>query len=191
LSSVLLLQDTDEEELAYDGESTAASSEASAAGQRGVVAAYSQVASLLTQWQAKVAVPLKPLPRDATNVHSPLFRCLDREVTTGVVLLHRVNEDIRTVLQVCTGDAKLTNDIRSLLHDLSKDVVPKSWSSAYVTGCTSASAWVSDLQARAAQWLSLHTPILTLSSAKFPIWLGGLAMPDAFLAASKQAAALV
>ncbi len=71
------------------------------------------------------------------------------------------------------------------------DLVPRSWASSYVSGCSSLSAWMSDLLHRITQWQSLHIPALTLSACRSPIWLGGLAMPDAFLAASKQAAALV
>lgn len=71
------------------------------------------------------------------------------------------------------------------------DTIPQPWASAYSTGCSSLSSWVTDLQHRAAQWASLHKPWLTLASATTPIWLGGLAMPDAFIAATKQAAALV
>ena len=48
-----------------------------------------------------------------------------------------------------------------------------------------------DLLLRIAQWKSLNARTLTLASCSGAVWLGGLAMPDAFIAATKQAAALV
>lgn len=118
LSKVLLLRDNDEDELAYS-ESEQATADASASASS-YNSAFAAVSTLLTQWRAKLSTELRPLPRDAQNVHSPLFRCLDREVTTGVKLLQHLHTDIQAALAVCAGDAKLTNHIRAMLNDMSK-----------------------------------------------------------------------
>ena len=121
LSHVLLLRDSDEVELAYDGEGTGTPAPTG----------HGPLGSLLTQWLTKTSVALRPLPRDDASVRSPLFRCLDREVCVGVALLGTMREDIRLALAVCSGAGKMTNHTRALLHDVSKGTGLRVWRSVW------------------------------------------------------------
>ncbi len=69
------------------------------------------------------------------------------------------------------------------------DLVPTSWSRAYVTGSRTLTSWVADLTFRLEQWKVMDAG--TLVELTRPVWLGGLMVPDAFLAASKQVVAKV
>lgn len=48
----------------------------------------------------------------------PLERFFRREVSIGTQLLRRVRKDLNMILQVCRGELKQTNHLRSLISNL-------------------------------------------------------------------------
>ncbi len=98
--------------------------------------------------------------------------------------------DVTSVIGVCNGEIKLTNDLRSLNDDMVKGSVPKSWAKYKVPGTISTNTWVVDFGERVKQFQRLadHAESgQSFSSAS--VWLGGLFVPEAYFTATRQAVA--
>ena len=52
--------------------------------------------------------------------NDPLERFFRREGSIGIQLLRRVRKDLSMILQVCRGELKQTNHLRSLIGFLTK-----------------------------------------------------------------------
>ncbi len=126
------------------------------------------------------------MERSAEKVKNPLFRCFEREVRTGARLLEKIRRDLRDVLQACQGALKLTNHLRTVMSNLSKGVVPKDWQRYTLPDSISLTAWFVDLAARIRQ---LDDVSKATDFYQRRYWLGGLFSPEAFMTATRQAAA--
>jgi len=126
------------------------------------------------------------LKRTAQNIKDPLFRCFEREVSTGVRLLSKVTKDLLELIEVCKGNAKQTNYMRSLMTSISKGSTPKEWKSYSTPEWVSLNQWIADFVRRMQQLeeISRAADFRTLI-----IWLGGLLNPEAFVTATRQSAA--
>lgn len=60
------------------------------------------------------------LPRQSTESHDPLYRFFMRETLVGTKLLRQVRRDLQDLIQVCQGELKQTNHLRSLMSNLAK-----------------------------------------------------------------------
>jgi dynein heavy chain 1 len=80
---------------------------------------------------------------------------------------------------------KQTNELRTLLTDLNRGNVPPHWAKFKMPRGTSVGQYVTDLCARLAQL----ERIATEGAAVGGIWLGGLFQPEAYITATRQAAA--
>jgi len=90
------------------------------------------------------------------------------------------------VSDACKGAIKLTNHLRTVMGNLSKGVVPKDWQRYSLPDSISLTTWFVDLGSRIRQLDEIS------KSADFyqrRFWLGGLFSPEAFLTATRQAAA--
>ncbi|KAB0405288.1 hypothetical protein E2I00_000718, partial [Balaenoptera physalus] len=92
----------------------------------------------------------------------PLFRFFEREVKMGAKLLQDVRQDLADVVQVCEGKKKQTNYLRTLINELVKGILPRSWSHYTVPAGMSVIQW------------NIH------------VCLGGLFVPEAYITATRQ-----
>jgi len=138
-------------------------------------------------WLKRLPEPLKPLPRDATVMNDPLFRSVEREVTTFGDLLRSLRAELTFASAVLSGKEKANNPMRELFKLIQKDKVPKHWRTYPVDDLT-ITLWVDDFSYRVEllHKLSAQGPG---RYGKSPFWLGGLRNPEAFHAASRQAVA--
>jgi dynein heavy chain 1 len=140
----------------------------------------------VTQLHSLMPKPFQKLKRTAQNIKDPLFRCYEREVSTGLRLLNKVTHDLLELIEVCKGNAKQSNYMRSLMNSISKGITPKEWKWYATPDWVSLNQWISDFVRRMHQLdeISRSTDFRTLQ-----IWLGGLLNPEAFITATRQSAA--
>ncbi|PRP72953.1 hypothetical protein PROFUN_17093, partial [Planoprotostelium fungivorum] len=142
----------------------------------------------LSNWKKQLPEKLKLMERTAESVKDPLFRFFERETEKGVKLLSKVHRDIDDLSQICEGQLKPTNYTRELISNITKGVLPKSWKEYSIPSTISLNAWILDLSKRIKQ-------LSTVGSQKGGnyirggIWIGGLFHPEAFITATRQAAA--
>ena len=67
------------------------------------------------------------MKRTLENIKDPLFRFFEREVNHGYKLLNDMRADLLEIMDVCEGNRKQTNDIRLMINELVKGLVPTSW----------------------------------------------------------------
>jgi dynein heavy chain 1 len=142
------------------------------------------------QWVSALPSQLTPLRRTPENIKAPLFRFFEREINIGLRLLRQVRADLTDVAGACAGTVKQTNVIRSLMTDLVKGVVPKSWRAYKVPDALTTNQWIVDFGLRIDQLVSLSriaSEGQDLQTAR--VWLGGLFVPEAFVTATRQAVA--
>ncbi|KAJ2009178.1 dynein heavy chain [Coemansia thaxteri] len=126
-----------------------------------------------------------------------LFRVLQREGAVARALLAMVRADLAQLREACRGERKQTNRLRALLADFAAGAVPRAWLATYaVPRACSLARWVADFadRLRAAHALArrIHAePTDSIAGAvrEQPVWLGGLLYPEAFITATRQAAA--
>lgn len=118
------------------------------------------------------------------QVTDPLSRFFGREAWTGRKLLQRVRKDLADLIAVCDGQMKQTNELRALLSDLNRGNVPRHWARYKMPKGTSVAQYFIDLVKRLAQLEAVST-----DQNSGGIWLGGLFQPEAYITATRQAAA--
>ncbi|KAH8272311.1 hypothetical protein KR026_001466 [Drosophila bipectinata] len=116
----------------------------------------------------------------------------EREVTSGARLLQTVILDLQDVVLICQGEKKQTNHHRSMLSELVRGIIPKGWKRYTVpAGCT-VIQWITDFSNRVQQ-LQKVSQLVSQAGAKelqgFPVWLGGLVNPEAYITATRQCVA--
>lgn len=116
---------------------------------------------------------------------TPLGRFYDREASIARSLLPLVRAELEALVQVCDGERRQTNDLRSLLADLVKGTVPVSWRQFRCRDMP-VSVWISELVKRLAQ---LDRLAGSDTQASEPVSLGLLFNPTGFVTASRQTAA--
>ena len=70
---------------------------------------------------------MTPIKRTLDNIKDPLFRYFEREVNLGAKLLEDMRQDLNQISEICEGNRKQTNDLRLLIEQLAKGVIPASW----------------------------------------------------------------
>jgi dynein heavy chain 1 len=155
------------------------------AGRPGWMRALHEQAS---SWLGILPGQLTSLRREASLVAKPLFRWLERETKLAVALLGNVRVALAQTLAVCEGTEKATNDLRALMSDLSKGVIPVAWRQYTVPHGLSLGVWVDDFAMRCAQLQRLGTCELA-GLGRAGVWLGGLFSPEAFMTATRQTVA--
>ncbi|KNC52645.1 cytoplasmic dynein [Thecamonas trahens ATCC 50062] len=188
VSKILKLQSMQEDE-SVGGEAEAAAA-AAASGDGSGVALPAWMRSLhtsLQQWSEHLPAGLTSMTSSAENVANPLFRCIERENERARSLLGVIRKDVADLDAVCRGEMKQTNHIRELLVYLSKGMIPKSWRAYSVPDSLSVNVFVKDLALRLQQLEDLAGQASTFG--RDGIILGRLFSPEAFLTASRQAAA--
>ncbi|WVQ73635.1 hypothetical protein IAR50_003215 [Cryptococcus sp. DSM 104548] len=137
------------------------------------------------QWLSTLPKKLSTLDQPS-RAQSPLSRFFARETSTGSNLLSRIRRDLSELIQVCLGDLKQTNELRSLMSDLNKGTIPSHWRKFKIPRGTAVGQYVNNLSERLAQLERLSTG--TVDTEK-DVWLGGLFQPEAYITATRQAVA--
>lgn len=143
-------------------------------------------------WLELLPKSLNTLRRTVENIKDPLYRYFEREVSSGAKLLQTVVSDLQDVLYICQGEKKQTNYHRQMLSELVRGILPNSWRRYTVpSGCT-VIQWVTDFSQRVQQ-LQKVSSLVSQAGAKelqgFPVWLGGLFNPEAYITATRQCVA--
>ncbi|KWU45768.1 dynein [Rhodotorula sp. JG-1b] len=131
------------------------------------------------------ALPVEPPSTQSDREVTPLGRFYDREAGIARSLLPLVRAELEALVQVCDGERRQTNDLRSLLADLVKGTVPASWRQFRCRDMP-VSVWISELVKRLAQLDRLAS---SDRQAFEPVSLGLLFNPTGFVTASRQTAA--
>ncbi|XP_065208173.1 dynein heavy chain, cytoplasmic isoform X2 [Planococcus citri] len=188
VSKLLKMQQLeDEDELAYSAEETARISD----DEKHVDGRPSWMKTLhnsASTWLQLLPESLQTLKRTAENIKDPLYRYFEREVNSGSKLLKDVIHDLDDVVLICQGDKKQTNYHRAMLSDLVKGIIPSSWRRYTVPrGCT-VIQWITDFSERIKQ-LQQVSQLVSKGAQQiktFPVWLGGLLNPEAYITATRQ-----
>jgi len=98
-----------------------------------------------------------------------------------------VRKDLSDLVNVCDGTMKQTNELRALLTDLTRGNVPTHWAKFKMPKGTLVGQYITDLCARLAQLEKIASK--GSASGAGGIWLGGLFQPEAYITATRQAAA--
>ncbi|XP_076178666.1 dynein heavy chain, cytoplasmic isoform X5 [Ptiloglossa arizonensis] len=188
VSKLLKMQQLeDEDELAYSNEeSLDTPTEAEADGRPSWMKTLHNSAST---WLQLLPKNLQTLKRTVENIKDPLYRYFEREVNSGAKLLQDVIHDLEDVVLICQGKKKQTNYHRTMLSELVKGILPGGWRRYTVPrGCT-VIQWITDFSHRVSQ-LQEVSRLVSQGGAKeiksFPVWLGGLLNPEAYITATRQ-----
>ncbi|XP_066262863.1 dynein heavy chain, cytoplasmic isoform X3 [Euwallacea similis] len=143
-------------------------------------------------WLQLLPKSLQTLKRTVENIKDPLYRYFEREVNSASKLLLDVIHDLNDVLLICQGEKKQTNYHRTMLAELVRGIIPGNWHRYTVPkGCT-VIQWITDFSQRIKQ-LQQISQVVSTSGAKelqsFPVWLGGLLNPEAWITATRQCVA--
>lgn len=188
VSKLLKMQQLeDEDELAYSNdESLDLPGEAEGDGRPSWMKTLHNSA---TTWLQLLPKNLAILKRTVENIKDPLYRYFEREVNSGSKLLQDVIHDLEDVVLICQGEKKQTNYHRTILSELIKGILPSGWRRYTVPrGCT-VIQWITDFSHRVSQ-LQEVSRLVSQGGAKeiksFPVWLGGLLNPEAYITATRQ-----
>eukprot|EP01114_Cavostelium_apophysatum_P023031 TRINITY_DN854_c0_g1_i2.p1 TRINITY_DN854_c0_g1~~TRINITY_DN854_c0_g1_i2.p1 ORF type:complete len:4577 (-),score=1545.65 TRINITY_DN854_c0_g1_i2:38-13768(-) len=140
----------------------------------------------IEDWLKVLPTNLPLMERTAESIKLPLFRFFEREVDIGARLLKRVRADLADLAQICEATLKLTNYTRSLINSLSKGMIPKEWKKYPVPAYVSVNVWIKDLSSRIQQLQDIRK---SANYGRNNMWVGGLFLPEAYITASRQAAA--
>jgi dynein heavy chain 1 len=177
IASLKLIQGTDDEEIG--GSSTGAES-------GGAAQWLLNLRKKVTLYYSMLPLELRTLQRAGSSVKNPLFRFLERECSVLSGLLQTIRRDFTTILEVCNGERKSTNNIKALAESLHADVVPKEWKKYTVPDTWPASEWLTDFQTRVEQMAALST---SAGHGRGGVQFGALISPEAYLIATQQATA--
>ncbi|ERE73865.1 cytoplasmic dynein 1 heavy chain 1-like protein [Cricetulus griseus] len=142
-----------------------------------------------SNWLHLIPQTLSPLKRTVENIKDPLFRFFEREVKMGAKLLQDVRQDLADVVQVCEGKKKQTNYLRTLINELVKGILPRSWSHYTVPAGMTVIQWVSDFSERVKQLQSISQAAASGGAKELKnihVCLGGLFVPEAYITATRQ-----
>lgn len=194
ISKLLKMQQLeDDDELAYSSQQDESLTDKASLPQEDSRPAWIKVLhnSALT-WLELLPKSLQTLRRTVENIKDPLYRYFEREVSSCAKLLQTVVSDLQDVLLICQGEKKQTNYHRQMLSELVRGILPNSWRRYTVpSGCT-VIQWVTDFSQRVQQ-LQKVSQLVSQAGAKelqsFPVWLGGLFNPEAYITATRQCVA--
>eukprot|EP00731_Ephydatia_muelleri_P024350 Em0016g621a len=141
------------------------------------------------EWLCVIPESLTVLKRTTENIKDPLFRFFERELNSGAGLLKDMRQDLNNVVAVCEARKKQTNYLRSLISDLAKGIIPKSWRRYTVPPGLTVMQFVTDFSERVKQ-LQLFSKQVESHGSKvlksLQVWLGGLFTPEAYITATRQ-----
>lgn len=123
-----------------------------------------------------------------TDSENPIAQALRAEVETARKLHEQVTRELRQVVAVCYGDAKTTNDLRDMMGQLGKEIIPPRWKKYTVINTMTVSPWVSDFADRC-KFLCEVGGGNPSDYAKKDFNIGMLLFPGAYITATRQSVA--
>ncbi|XP_037097970.1 cytoplasmic dynein 1 heavy chain 1 isoform X1 [Syngnathus acus] len=175
----------DEDDLAYETEKkerTASTADAQPAWMR-------TLHTTAGNWLQLMPQTVNPLKRTVENIKDPLFRFFEREVKMGGKMLQEVRQDLSDVVQVCQGKKKQTNDLRTLISELVKGILPRSWCRYTVPVSMTVIQWVADFSERIKQLQQISQAAASGGAKELKnihVCLGSLFVPEAYITATRQ-----
>uniref|UniRef100_A0AAQ4PH56 Cytoplasmic dynein 1 heavy chain 1 n=1 Tax=Gasterosteus aculeatus aculeatus TaxID=481459 RepID=A0AAQ4PH56_GASAC len=175
----------DEDDLAYETEikeRTSSASDAQPAWMR-------TLHTTACNWLQLMPQTVNPLKRTVENIKDPLFRFFEREVKMGGKMLQEVRQDLADVVQVCEGKKKQTNDLRTLISDLVKGILPRGWCRYTVPAAMTVIQWVADFSERIKQLQQISQGAASGGAKELKnihVCLGSLFVPEAYITATRQ-----
>uniref|UniRef100_A0A4W6EKP7 Dynein heavy chain C-terminal domain-containing protein n=1 Tax=Lates calcarifer TaxID=8187 RepID=A0A4W6EKP7_LATCA len=167
----------DEDDLAYETEKkerTSSTSDAQPAWMR-------TLHTTACNWLQLMPQTVNPLKRTVENIKDPLFRFFEREVKMGGKMLQEVRQDLSDVVQVCEGKKKQTNYLRTLISDLVKGILPRSWCRYTVPASMTVIQWVADFSERIKQLQQISQGAASGGAKELKVvWLTDLEKHKAF-----------
>ncbi|XP_006751108.2 cytoplasmic dynein 1 heavy chain 1-like [Leptonychotes weddellii] len=176
----------DEDDLAYAETEKKARTDSTSDGRPAWMRTLHTTAS---NWLHLIPQTLSHLKRTVENIKDPLFRFFEREVKMGAKLLQDVRQDLADVVQVCEGKKKQTNYLRTLINELVKGILPRSWSHYTVPAGMTVIQWVSDFSERVKQLQNISQAAASGGAKELKnihVCLGGLFVPEAYITATRQ-----
>ncbi|KAL1257320.1 hypothetical protein QQF64_010564 [Cirrhinus molitorella] len=113
----------------------------------------------------------------------------EREVKMGARMLQDVRQDLTDVVQVCEGKKKQTNVLRTLINDLVKGILPRSWCRYTVPASMTVIQWVGDFSERIKQLQQISQGAASGGAKELKnihVNLGSLFVPEAYITATRQ-----
>ena len=147
-------------------------------------------ADLCARWLEMLPEKPNSLRRTAEKIKDPMFRFFEREVVMGVRLVKQVRRDLQEMIDCCTGQSKMTNNLRDLIADVNKGAVPKPWKKYKIPDGLPVNQWLIDLCNRLQQLQNFADMDARNESLRgVRVWMGGLFVPEAFITATRQTVA--
>ncbi|KAI9017153.1 dynein heavy chain [Gaertneriomyces semiglobifer] len=144
--------------------------------------------TIVSTWLKILPPTITCMPTGSKDVRDSLRQFFEREHKLGRELLSIIRSDLTDLQGMCEGTQKCTNHLRALSDALTNGSMPADWLRYKVPGTILPNEWVADFVKR----LEQLQKIATSQTQVLPtIWLGGLFMPEAFVSATRQAAAHV
>jgi len=113
-------------------------------------------------------------------------------VNFGIKLLQVVRTDLEDVNAIISSGKKQTNHHRELIQQLTKGIIPNTWSRYTIPKSCSVAAWITDFSARVNQLVTISGSVSKQGAATLKtsiVWMGGLFNPEAFVTATRQCVA--
>lgn len=137
---------------------------------------------------------LSILPEDLPLIEpspsqGPLYRCLARELSLTSSLLKTIRTNLSDLILTCNGELKQTNQLRSLINDITKGIIPQMWKKYKVMDTSTLSTWLPDFLNRTKQISRIYEKLRENNLSDLKIWIGGLFNTEAFITATRQSAA--
>ena len=89
--------------------------------------------------------------------------------------------DLQDIWMICRGEKKQTNDHRSLVSDLNRGIIPKSWVLYKIPLNCTVNQWIVDFCGRVKQLEGISKSVANGGAGALrssTIWLGGLFNPE-------------
>ncbi|KNC98573.1 uncharacterized protein SPPG_06258 [Spizellomyces punctatus DAOM BR117] len=144
------------------------------------------LSAMVTGWLELLPEALPSMRTDGDVTKSPLFRFFGREQEIAQDQLRVIREDLLDLQKMCTGKQKQTNRLRSLSNAISKGNIPQQWLTYKVPKRLALNQWMQDFNQRLKQ---LNVIAKAARYDNLQIWLGGFAIPEAFITATRQTVA--
>eukprot|EP01064_Diplonema_japonicum_P034641 TRINITY_DN7253_c0_g2_i1.p1 TRINITY_DN7253_c0_g2~~TRINITY_DN7253_c0_g2_i1.p1 ORF type:complete len:4818 (+),score=1605.91 TRINITY_DN7253_c0_g2_i1:85-14538(+) len=129
---------------------------------------------------------LKVVAKDARP--NPIVQALKREVSEAQKLYKLVKKELDSVLKVCEGEEKPTNNVRDVMSLLSKGSIPPKWKRYTVHPSLTVGDWIVDFGLRC-KHLMVFAALDPTKYAGHGIDLGMMFFPGALITATRQSVA--
>lgn len=155
-------------------------------GSQGQVKWLTELGDRVQNYLEILPVSIQQLHRSKSSLLDPLFRFLEREVSTAGKLLDLSRKNLNDLRKMCAGEIQPLQELKRLATTIYASEIPKAWQRYIIPPNTSTAIFVSDFKKRLDQFAKF---VVNKEWQKKGVWLGGLIFPEAFMTATRQAVA--